>query len=82
MFGEYEHEGVPFTRKIAEELIFKLYKGMSPVNENNIQEQVYQTHKNKRGLPPEVRKRDSDSLSDIEDRISCTATGNLDHSLI
>ncbi len=86
MFGEYEHEGMPFTKKIAEELIFKLYKGTSPVNENDIQEQVYQAHKNKRGLPPEVQKRDSDSPSDIEDRISYTirvrirsALRNLEH---
>ena len=74
MLGKYVHERKPFTKRIASELIFKNYKGMPPVNQDNIQEQIYQHHKDRGGLPPEVRTHNRNgepySESDIKKRIS------------
>ena len=74
MLGKYEHERKPFTKAIASELIFKNYKGRSPVNQDTIQEQIYQYHKDRGGLPPEVRTHnqngESYSENDIKQRIS------------
>ena len=42
MSEKYEHEGMPFTRQVAMELIFKTYVGKPPINESTIIEEVYQ----------------------------------------
>ena len=55
MFEKYEHEGKPFTKQIAMELIFKTYVGEATYcHESTITEEVYQNHENCNGLPPDV----------------------------
>ena len=54
MFEKYEHEGKPFTKQIAMELIFKTYEGKPPIDEHTIIEEVYQIHESCGGLPPKV----------------------------
>ena len=61
MIEIYEHDGKHFTRKIAAELIYKIYMGKPPIDESTLPEQVYQIHTANGGLPPEVRGRKENS---------------------
>ena len=53
-FAPYEHEGKPFTKQVAIELIFKAYVGQTPVDERRLPEDIYQIHERHGGLHPDV----------------------------
>lgn len=63
MSEKYEHAGLPFTKQIAAELIFKTYVGKSPVDERILLKQIYQIHETGGGLPPERKFSQQDSFN-------------------
>ena len=63
MSEKYEHAGLPFTKQVAAELIFKTHVGKSPVDETILPKQIYQIHKSGGGLPPESKLSESDSFN-------------------
>ena len=63
MSDKYEHAGLPFTKQVAAELIFKTYVGQSPIDEKILLKQIYQIHESGGGLPPERKRLESDSFN-------------------
>ena len=63
MSEEYEHKGLPFTKQIAAELIFKTYVGKSFIDETILPKQIYQIHEAGGGLLPESKLSESDSFN-------------------
>ena len=62
----YEHQGKPFTKQIAAELIFKTYVAAPPIDDTILQEKVYQIHEAGGGLPPKVRHLNPVTASSTE----------------
>ena len=62
----YEHQGKPFTKQIAAELIFNTYVAAPPIDDTTLQEKVYQIHEAGGGLPPKVRHLNPVTASSTE----------------
>lgn len=62
----YEHQGKPFTKQIAVELIFKTYVAAPPIDHTTLREKVYQIHEAGGELPPKVRHLNPVTASSTE----------------